>query len=131
VETNVLGVMYACHAVLPGMYERKTGHIVILSSTAGRVTNAGEPVYLATKHAISAFGDALRQSMAPRGIRMTLVEPGVVNTAMAMNRFATELTKAFSPLAPEDVARVIRFAIEQPPNCSVNEVVVRPTGQVL
>jgi NADP-dependent 3-hydroxy acid dehydrogenase YdfG len=131
VETNVLGVMNACHAVLPGMYERKTGHVVILSSTAGRVTNAGEPVYLATKHAISAFGDALRQSMAPRGIRMTLVEPGVVNTAMAMNRFATELTKAFSPLAPEDVARVIRFAIEQPPNCSVNEVVVRPTGQVL
>jgi NADP-dependent 3-hydroxy acid dehydrogenase YdfG len=50
---------------------------------------------------------------------------------MAMNPFAAELTKAFSPLAPEDVARVIRFAIEQPPNCSVNEVVVRPTGQVL
>jgi NADP-dependent 3-hydroxy acid dehydrogenase YdfG len=62
---------------------------------------------------------------------VTLVEPGVVNTAMAMNPFAAELTKAFSPLAPEDVARVIRFAIEQPPNCSVNEVVVRPTGQVL
>lgn len=62
VETNVLGVMNACHAVLPSMYERGAGHIVIISSTAGRIANAGEPVYLATKHATVGLADALRQA---------------------------------------------------------------------
>lgn len=131
VDTNVLGVMNACHAVLPAMYEQSAGHIVVMSSTAGRVTNAGEPVYLATKHATVGFADALRQAVAPHGIRVTLVEPGVVNTRMAANPFAKTLTKSFIPLDPSDIARAVRFAIEQPQNCSINEIMIRATGQVL
>jgi len=131
VDTNVLGVMNTCHAVLPMMYERNEGHIVIVSSVSGRVTYAGEPVYLATKHATVAFGDALRQAVAAHGIKVTLIEPGMVDTPMLANPFAAKLASSVTPLTPADCARAIRFAIEQPANCSINEIVLRPTGQVL
>ncbi len=131
VDTNILGVMNCCHAVLPSMCEGGAGHIVIVSSVSGRVTYAGEPVYLATKHATIAFGDALRQAVAPRGIRVTLIEPGMVDTPMLDNPFAAAMTESVTPLKADDVARAIRFVIEQPKNCSINELVMRPTAQVL
>jgi NADP-dependent 3-hydroxy acid dehydrogenase YdfG len=131
VDTNILGVMNCCHAVLPSMYARRAGHIVIVSSVSGRVTYPGEPVYLATKHATVAFGDALRQAVAPHGIRVTLIEPGMVDTPMLDNPFAAALAESVTPLAADDVARAIQFAIEQPSNCSINEIVMRPTSQLL
>ena len=131
IETNVLGVINCCHAVLPGMHERRAGHIVIISSTAGRIANTGEPVYVATKHATVGLAEALRQSGAPLGIRVTLIEPGVVDTEIAKNPFAQTLRASLTPLSPDDVARAIRFAIEQPQNCSINEIMLRPTNQVL
>jgi NADP-dependent 3-hydroxy acid dehydrogenase YdfG len=131
IDTNVLGVLYACHAVLPYMSRAKAGHIVIVSSVSGRVTYAGEPVYIASKHATVALGDSIRQAVAADGIRVTLVEPGLVNTPMAENPFADELKKHLRPLDPEDCARAIRFALDQPHHCSINEIVLRPTPQVL
>lgn len=131
IDTNVLGVLYACHAVLPHMLRAKAGHIVIVSSVSGRVTYAGEPVYIASKHATVALGDSIRQAVAGDGIRVTLIEPGLVDTPMVDNPFAEELKKHVRPLDASDCARAIRFAIDQPPHCSVNEIVLRPTSQVL
>jgi NADP-dependent 3-hydroxy acid dehydrogenase YdfG len=131
IDTNVLGVMNSCHAVLPIMLRQGTGHVVVVSSVSGRVTYPGEPVYLASKHATVAFADALRQAVAVVGIRVTVIEPGMVDTPMLANPFAAGLARSVRPLEPADCARAIRFAIDQPPNCSINEIVLRPTAQVL
>jgi NADP-dependent 3-hydroxy acid dehydrogenase YdfG len=131
VDTNVLGVLYACHAALPHMYRARSGHIVIVSSVSGRVTYAGEPVYIASKHATVALGDSIRQAVAEAGIKVTLIEPGMVDTPMVDNPFANELKKHVRPLDPADCARAIRFALDQPAHCSINEIVLRPTSQVL
>jgi NADP-dependent 3-hydroxy acid dehydrogenase YdfG len=131
IDTNVLGVLYACHAVLPHMQSAKSGHLVIVSSVSGRVTYAGEPVYIASKHATVALGDSIRQAVAEDGIRVTLVEPGLVDTPMVDNPFANELKRRVHPLDAADCARAIRFALEQPAHCSINEIVLRPTSQVL
>lgn len=132
VETNVLGLLYSVRAVLPQMYRQQRGHIVIVSSVSGRVTYVGEPIYTASKHAGVAFGDCLRQEVAPRGIRVTLIEPGLVDTPMLEdNPFADELKKRVHPLEPADCARAIRFAVEQPAHCCVSEIVLRPAEQLL
>lgn len=132
VETNVLGVAYAARAVLPTMYDQGTGHVIIVASVSGRVTYVGEPVYAASKHATVAFGDCLRQEATPHGVKVTIIEPGLVGTDMLNeNPFAQELIKQVTPLQPVDCARAVRFALEAAPNCSVNEIVLRPKEQVL
>jgi len=131
IETNVLGGMHIIRAALPHMYRQGSGHIVIVASVSGRVTYVGEPVYVASKHALVAFGDCLRQEASPHGIRVTLIEPGMVDTPLLDNPFARELMKTVTPLQPADCARAIRFAFEQPPHCAVNEIVLRPLKQVL
>ncbi len=130
-ETNALGGFHIIRAVLPGMYARGVGHVVIVASVSGRVTYVGEPVYVASKHALVAFGECLRQEASPRGVRVTLVEPGLVDTPLIDNPFAQELRKTVTPLQPADCARAICFALEQPPHCAINEIVLRPTQQVL
>ncbi len=131
VETNVLGGMHMVRAALPEMYRQGSGHLVIVASVSGRVTYVGEPVYVASKHALVAFAECVRQEVCPRGLRVTLVEPGLVETPFIDNPFARELKKTVTPLQPEDCARAIRFAIEQPPHCAINEIVMRPVKQVL
>ncbi len=131
VDTNVLGVVFACHSVLPHMLKRRAGRLIIVSSVSGRVTYGGETVYVATKHAAVAFGESLRKEVATKGIQVALVEPGMVDTPMLGNPFEVEPDRRVKPLDPSDVARAIRFVIEQPPGCSVNEVVLRPTAQVV
>ena len=131
IETNVLGVLFGVRAVLPGMYARGSGHIIIVSSVSGRVTYLGQPAYVASKHASVAFGDVLRQEAGPRGVRVTLVEPGGVDTPLvhALEKKGPSINQGVERLRPEDCARMIRFALEQPPNCCVSEIVVRPTAQ--
>jgi len=131
VETNVLGGMHIIRATLPQMYRQGSGHVIIVASVSGRVTYVGEPVYVASKHALVAFGDCLRQEASPHGVRVTLIEPGMVDTPLLDNPFARELMKTVTPLQPADCARAIRFAFEQPPHCAVNEIVLRPVKQVL
>jgi NADP-dependent 3-hydroxy acid dehydrogenase YdfG len=131
IQTNVVGVLNVVRAALPHMYRRGSGHVVVVSSVSGRVTYVGETAYVASKHATTAFADCLRQEASPRGIRVTLVEPGLVDTPMADNPYAAELMKTVEPLTPADCARAIRFAFEQPPNVAINEIVMRPLGQVL
>jgi clavulanate-9-aldehyde reducatase len=135
IHANVFGVLYCTHAALPLMRGQGSGHIVTVSSVAGRVARAGSGVYNLTKFGVGAFSESLRQETAGQGIRVTLVEPGAVTTELAgHNRpeVLEAMAKRFqgvTPLAADEIASAILYAIGQPPNVSVNEVLVRPSGQ--
>jgi NADP-dependent 3-hydroxy acid dehydrogenase YdfG len=132
VETNLIGVMFAVRAALPCMEERRSGHIVIVSSASGRVTYVGEPAYVASKHGTVAFADCLRQEVAPTGIRVSLIEPGLVETPLIhVYPEANDLVPGVIALDPDDIASAVRYVLEQPDNVNVFEVLLRPTGQLL
>jgi NADP-dependent 3-hydroxy acid dehydrogenase YdfG len=129
-ETNVLGVLHAVRAALPAMQRAGHGHIVLISSLSGRESYVGEPVYIASKWAIVGFGNSLRKEASPFGVKVTLVEPGLVDTPMARaNPFAKPLFDAIDPLRPEDVAEAIVFVLSQPPRVLVRELAMQPLGQ--
>ena len=132
ITTNVLGVLYSTRAALPAMLTQGWGHIVIMSSVSGRVTYVGEPAYIASKHATVAFADCLRQEVASKGIRVAVIEPGAVETPLAYAYPGSmDMLPDVTPLDPDDVARAVRYIVEQPEHCNVLEVVLRPTRQVL
>jgi NADP-dependent 3-hydroxy acid dehydrogenase YdfG len=136
IEANVFGVLYCTHAALPLMHAQGSGHIVNMSSVAGRVARAGSGVYNLTKHGVGAFSESLRQECVGLGVRVTVIEPGAVATELAgHNRpeVLEQMAKRFAgvtPLSAEDIADAIIYAISRPQNTSVNEVLIRPTGQV-
>ena len=136
IHANVYGVLYCTHAALPLMADQGSGHTINVSSVAGRHARAGSGVYNLTKFGVGAFSEALRQEAVAMGIRVTLIEPGAVATELpGHNRpeVLEQMAKAFqgvTPLASEDIAEAILYAIGQPANVSVNEVLVRPSGQV-
>jgi NADP-dependent 3-hydroxy acid dehydrogenase YdfG len=135
IHANVFGVLYCSHAALPLMREQGSGHIVNVSSVAGRVARAGSGVYNLTKFGVGAFSESLRQEGVEIGVRVTLIEPGAVATELAgHNRpeVLEQMSKRFAgvtPLEAEDIAGAILYAIAQPPNVSINEVLVRPSRQ--
>jgi clavulanate-9-aldehyde reducatase len=135
IHANVFGVLYCTHAALPLMHDQGSGHILNVSSVAGRVARAGSGVYNLTKFGVGAFSESLRQEAVALGIRVTLVEPGAVLTELpSHNRpeVLEQMAKRFqgvTPLAAEDIANAVLYAIGQPPNVSVNEVLIRPRGQ--
>ena len=135
IGANVFGVLYCTHAALPLMREQGSGHIVNVSSVAGRVARLGSGVYNLTKFGIGAFSESLRQEAVPLGVRVTLIEPGAVATELAgHNRpeILEQMAKRFqgvTPLTADDIATAILYAIGQPPNVSVNELLIRPSGQ--
>jgi NADP-dependent 3-hydroxy acid dehydrogenase YdfG len=131
IATNVLGVMFAVRAALPTMYRSGHGHVLVVASASGRVTYVGEPAYVTSKHAVVAFADCLRKETAARGVRVTVLEPGLVDTPFIDWEAVREHVPGVTPLEPEDCARVIRFALEQPPNVALNEIVIRPADQQL
>ena len=128
---NVVGLMYTVRAFLPHFYRQEAGHIIVVSSLSGRVTYVGEPVYATSKHAQVAFVECLRKEVTPKGIKVTIIEPGLVETSLSRNPVADDLKKTVTPLDPADVARAIEFAFDQPPNCSIYEVSLRPLKQLL
>lgn len=131
ITTNVLGVLYGARAVLPAMYAQGSGHIVIVASGSGRHTYVGEPAYIASKHATVAFAECLRLEVAPRGLRVTVIEPGLVETPLIhVWGGSDDLVVGVTPLAPADCARAILYAVDQPPSCTVFEIALRPTSQV-
>jgi NADP-dependent 3-hydroxy acid dehydrogenase YdfG len=132
VLTNVVGVMNGVRAALPPMLARGSGHVVVIASVSGRVTYTGESAYVASKHATVAFADCLRQEVAAAGIRVSLIEPGIVETPLIhVYPDALDLGPGVVPLEPMDVARAVRYVLEQPANVNVAEVVLRPKAQVL
>lgn len=137
IEVNILGLLYCTHAALPFMLEQGGGDIVNVSSVAGRHAALGAAVYNFTKFGVCGFSEALRQEMSPGKVRVTIIEPGFVETelaghsshpmiAPAVEKMRNEIGKV---LTSEDIARGILYAVSQPPHVSVNEVLIRPTGQ--
>jgi clavulanate-9-aldehyde reducatase len=135
IHANVFGVLYCSHAALVLMREQGSGHIVNVSSVAGRIARAGSGVYNLTKFGVGAFSESLRQEGVELGVRVTLIEPGAVATELpGHNRpeILEQMAKRFAgvtPLASEDIAAAILYAIGSPENVAVNEVLVRPCGQ--
>lgn len=136
VDTNVMGLMYMTHAAIDGMLEQGSGDVVNISSTAGRTARAGAGVYNASKWAVNAFSESLRQEVTARGVRISLVEPGAVETELRSHITQPEAKAAaqkhaegMRSLQPEDIARAILYVVTQPPHVAVNEVLVRPTDQ--
>ena len=136
IDVNIKGVLYCTAAVIPTMLEKKSGHIVNISSVAGRVVFPAGSVYCATKHAVTAFSEGLRQELSVRkNIRITSIEPGVVQTELtntitekALEAFV-EKHKEMEGLKAEDISNAIIFAIDAPNHVNVNEILVRPTAQ--
>ena len=135
IHVNVFGVLYCTHAALPLMHEQGSGHIINISSVAGRVARAGSAVYNLTKWGVGAFSEALRQEAVDMGVRVTLVEPGAVATELAGHNRPEVLEQiskrfgGFTLLSAEDIANAILYTIAQPEHVSVNELLIRPTGQ--
>jgi NADP-dependent 3-hydroxy acid dehydrogenase YdfG len=136
-DVNVLGLLYCTREAIPIMRDSGGGHIVNISSVAGRQANLGSAVYNVTKWGVTGFSEALRQEALHSNIRVTCVEPGYVDTELqghnehpavleAMEKMKKEIGDL---LEAEDIARAIVFAVSQPDRVNVNEVLVRPTGQ--
>jgi NADP-dependent 3-hydroxy acid dehydrogenase YdfG len=126
VQVNVLGVYYCTHSVLPSMKARSSGHIINISSGVGKKYFPRGPMYSATKFAVRAFGESLRNQIQKWKIRVTTVYPGRTDTQMV-----AEFTKAEREkfLRPEDVARAIVHALQYPEAVSINEISIRSTWQ--
>jgi NADP-dependent 3-hydroxy acid dehydrogenase YdfG len=137
VEVNLLGLLYCTHAALPLMRSAGGGHIVNISSVAGRSANAGSAVYNLTKFGVGAFSEALRQEVSPAGIRTTVIEPGFVDTELQGHnenpvvRDGIEKMRESLPevLQADDISSAILYAVTRPQRVDVNEVLIRPTGQ--
>ena len=135
-STNVLGLMYMTHAAIDGMVEQGSGDVVNISSVAGRQARKGAGVYNASKWAVNAFSESLRQEVTTRGVRVSLVEPGAVSTELTdhitqpeAKAASVQMYTSMRALHAEDVARAIVYVVTQPPHVAVNEVLVRPTDQ--
>lgn len=133
IDVNIKGVLYGIAAVLPIMKRQQSGHIINVSSVAGHKVRPGNAVYAATKHAVRAISEGLRQEAKPH-IRTTIISPGAVATELAESVTELDLrerTRAFYAIAvsAEVVARAIAYAIAEPPEVDVNEILLRPTLQ--
>jgi NADP-dependent 3-hydroxy acid dehydrogenase YdfG len=129
---NTLGVMYCARAALPRMTQRQSGTIVVVASASSRVTYVGEPAYVASKHATVAFCDCLRKELVGSGVRICVVEPGLVDTPMSRaHPHIEDIVGSITPLQPSDIAGIVSFITRQPPNVAINEIVVRPASQEL
>jgi NADP-dependent 3-hydroxy acid dehydrogenase YdfG len=135
IDVNIKGVLYGIAAALPHMQRQKSGHIINVSSVAGHKTSPNSTVYSATKFAVRAISEGLRQEVKPYNIRTTIISPGAVKTEL-LNTISDEdimeaTTKAASVGVSADAfARMVAFAIEQPEDVDVNEILFRPTAQV-
>jgi len=142
-EINVMGLMYCSHAALPHLLKaaasgpRRVADLVNISSVAGRTVRRGAGVYNATKHAVGAFSEALRQEVTREHVRVSLVEPGAVETELASHNRPEVLEQLRSRIGEiermqsEDMARAIVYLVSQPRHVAINEILVRPTEQEL
>jgi 3-hydroxy acid dehydrogenase/malonic semialdehyde reductase len=135
IETNVIGLIRTTRAVIPGMVARDHGHIVNIGSVAGLSAYATGSIYSASKHAVHGFSESLRLDFAGTGIRVTEILPGMVRTDFALNRWgdqdrADSFYDDFGDcLTPDDIARSVLFALQQPPNVVISQLVVVPSAQ--
>jgi NADP-dependent 3-hydroxy acid dehydrogenase YdfG len=135
IDTNMKGLLYVTRAVVPGMVERGRGHVLNLGSTAGEMTYPGGAVYCATKAAERAINDGLREDLLGTPVRVTTVDPGMVETDFSLVRFhgdqerAAKVYKGIQPLVPEDIAEVIVWAASRPAHVNIARVVLTSVQQ--
>jgi 3-hydroxy acid dehydrogenase/malonic semialdehyde reductase len=135
IDTNVKGLLYVSRYVVPGMVSRDRGHVVNLGSIAGHQTYPGGNVYCATKAAVRAISEGLKQDLLGTRVRVTSVDPGMVETEFSEVRFhgnterAKTVYQGVIPLTADDVADVIFFCVTRSPHVNINEVVLMPVDQ--
>ena len=133
IETNLLGAMLVTHAALPLLKAAGGADIVNVSSTAARSPNAGSAPYGAAKAGLNAFSESLRKELAPQGIRVTVIQPGLVETEF-YSHVADDVRrpwmKELEPLRPSDIGDAVAFVLAQPRRVNINELTIRPTGQL-
>ena len=137
IDVNIKGVLYGIDAALPHMKAQKSGHVINVSSVAGHLVRPGGVVYSAAKHAVRIISEGLRQEVKPYNIRSTIVSPGAVATELPDSvtdpEMAAGVKELYAQVAiPADsFARALSFAISQPEDVDVNEILFRPTSQEL
>lgn len=135
IDTNVKGLVYVTRTLLPKMIAQNEGHIVNLGSVAGRSVYPGGAVYAATKFAVRAINDALRMDLLGTPIRVTNIEPGMVETEFSKVRFrgdtekAKSVYKGMNPLTPMDIAETALWCVQRPGHVNIQEIVIMPTDQ--
>jgi len=135
IDTNIKGLLYITREVTPGMVERKSGHIINISSIAGRDVYEKGNVYCATKHAVTAISKALRVDLGKHKIKVTNIAPGAADTEFSLVRFkgdkdkAKSVYKGFTPLYAEDIAETILFALTRPAHVNIDDLLITATAQ--
>lgn len=135
IDTNIKGLLYASRIVSPWMIERKKGHIINISSIAGKEAYPNGSVYCGTKHAVNAISKAMRIELLPYGIKVSTIAPGAVETEFSLVRFhgdqdrASQVYKGFTPLQAKDVAETIWFMINRPAHVNIDDLLIMPTNQ--
>ncbi len=134
IDTNIKGLLYLTRGILPHMIKNNSGHIVNIGSVAGRWTYPNGAVYCATKFAVRAISEGLRQDLAGTSLRVTNIEPGMVETEFSLVRFGDEekakaVYKGMVPLQAQDVAETVLWCLERPGHVNVQELVLFPTDQ--
>ena len=134
IDVNIKGVLYGIAAALPYMQQQKSGHIINVSSVAGHKVRPASAVYAATKHAVLALSEGLRQEVKPYNIRTTVISPGAIATELPNSITETDIAdnvrKIYEIAIPADsFARAVAFAMSQPDEIDVNEILFRPTRQ--
>ncbi|AFO59469.1 SDR family oxidoreductase [Natrinema sp. J7-2] len=137
IDVNLDGLLTLTHAVVPTMLEQECGHVVNLSSVAGRFAMENSSHYMAAKAGVAGFGRALRRDVAEEGIRVSTIEPGAVDTELTedipddeVKSYVEDYNQSMRQLEPTDIARTIAFVVTQPAHVDINEVLIRPTDQV-
>jgi len=135
IDINVKGLLYVSRAIIPGMSERRSGHIIHIGSIAGKEVYPNGNVYCATKHAVDALNKAMRIDLNQYGIRVGAIHPGLVKTEFSLVRFkgdeerASKVYEGYQPLLPEDIADIIRFVITRPYHVNIADLTVLPSAQ--
>jgi serine 3-dehydrogenase len=135
IDTNIKGLLYVTRSILPGMVKRNKGHIINIGSIAGHQLYPAGNVYCATKFAVKALSEGLRLDLLGTGVRVTSVDPGMVQTEFSQVRFhgdterAAAVYQGLQPLSADDVAEVILFCATRPPHVDVADIIVMPTDQ--
>lgn len=135
IDTNVKGLLYVSKIVSGWMVSQKKGHIINIGSIAGQEVYANGNVYCATKHAVDALNKGMRIDLLPHGIKVTAINPGMVETEFSIVRFKGDEARAkkvydgLEPLIAQDIAEAIWFAVSRPPHVNINDMLIMPTAQ--
>ncbi|CAN5236107.1 SDR family NAD(P)-dependent oxidoreductase [soil metagenome] len=135
IDTNIKGVLYVSRAVLPGMVKRGRGHVINLGSVAGHEVYPGGAVYCSTKHALDALTRGMRMDLLGTGVRVSTVDPGMVQTDFSVVRFrgdqeyADKVYAGMTPLSPEDIADAVLWCATRPPHVNIDEIILKPLDQ--